>query len=113
MTASINTSGNATAVVGTAQTLATITAAGTYQLAVDVSNMAAGDVLVLNIYARVNASGAAISTSSPLAYPVTLSNAQVITLALSPPIMTPLGSLFELKQTAGTARTYQWAVWST
>ena len=110
MAASIAFSGNAAPVVGTILTLQDVTTAGTYALHVDLSNMAAGDVVTLRVRNRANASSGALGASTSVAYQTTFSNAQVLTLSVSPPILVPLGARFELLQSAGTARTFQWAV---
>ena len=98
-------SGNQTA-DGSEDTLASASAAsGTFVLRVDTSNMADGDVTELRAYSKANASG-----SEVLCWYVSIANAQGEVLKYSPPIPTAEDIKFTLKQTAGTNRTYQWAV---
>lgn len=98
-------SGNQTA-DGAEDTLASSSAAsGTYVLRVDTTNMADGDVLELRAYSKANG-----SASEVLAWYASIANAQSEILKYSPPIPTADDIKFTLKQTAGTNRTYQWAV---
>ena len=105
MTVSVAASGNQTA-DGLEDVLTTGTTAGTYVLAVNVTNMADGDVLELRIYGKANA-----SDSETLIYFASFNNAQTEDLKLSLPTPAPVEYKATLKQTAGTNRTYQWGWW--
>ena len=107
----VEDSNTQTAVVGTEHTLNTNSLAKPLTLAVNTVNMANGDVLELRIKTKV-LTGDAVG----LAYLATFANIQTEIIKLSRP--TPTGGLasatvFTLKQTAGTARNFPWAIWST
>lgn len=111
MTAAINTEGTASPTSGgSAVTLADVTTAGTYVLQVDLTNMAAGDYVIIRIRQRVNTSAGALGSTTTVAYQVAFANAQVALCAISPPILVPLGARFELEQPSGTSRTFPWAL---
>lgn len=106
-------SGTQTAVVGTEQTLLDVSTAGVYVLLVDKTNMAAGDVLELRVYVIILTGG-----TRKVAYFDRVVDAAVADdmIEISVPVpndLTDSGSVrFTLKQTLGTARTYQWKVLS-
>ncbi|MDH5452679.1 MAG: hypothetical protein OEX14_04925, partial [Paracoccaceae bacterium] len=52
MAASVNTSGSQTATLTTEHTLATVSTAGTFQLAVDAANLVNGETVTLRIYGK-------------------------------------------------------------
>ena len=107
MAVSENTGGTQTATVTTEHTLATITAAGTYQLAVETTNMVAGDALELRI--KVKARSASTSREVFYAsYSGAQGNDQV---KLSPPVPAPHEFIATLKQTTGTSRNFIWAIY--
>lgn len=96
---------------GTEQTIESpsITGAGSYVLAVDMVNLAAGDTVELRVKTKV------ISTSTlQLVYYATYSNAQTSLNTYSIPV--PIDGTvstqisFTLKQTAGTNRVFPWNV---
>jgi hypothetical protein len=103
-----NQSGSQTAVVGTEQQLGTtISAAGTYVLVVDASSMVNGDVIELRAKTKCKSGG-----TSRQAYSVTYAHAQTDANKYSVPIPVDVELLFTLKQTAGTARTFDWNILS-
>lgn len=110
MAVSINTSGSQTATIGTEATLATITAAGIYQLKVDLGNLAAGDILELRVYGKVRATDTERLMWGPVSYgPIVPSSL----IAVAPADVTAASYRCSLKQIAGTGRAFPWAVYST
>lgn len=107
MTVAINTESSQTATISTEHTLATITSAGTYVLAVDCANMVNGDVLELRVYTKLTA-----SDTSQLTYYAAYKHAQGALNKLSVPVPAPIEFKATLKQTAGTGRAFIWAVYS-
>ena len=99
------------AVVGTAETLLDVSAAGTYTLHVDTINMASGDILELRIYQMVLTGG-----TRRVAYYAQWAGAQPTDdlIKISVPIsneLTDSGALrFEINQKKGTARAFPWKV---
>jgi len=104
--AAVNTSGSQTAVIDTEHVLATVTAANTLQLIVDVANMVNGDELELRIYGKARTGDA-----ERQAYFATFANAQSNDLLESLPIVSPHHAKFTLTQTSGTGRAFPWAVY--
>lgn len=101
-----NTGGSQTAVIGTEHTLATITAAGTYQLLVSLRNLADGDELELRVKIKIR-TGEALEQVFRGVY----SHAQGDTLiAESPPQPAVVEFVATLKQTAGTGRDFVWSI---
>ena len=98
-------SGSQTCVIGTEEFLATGTASGTYVLSLEVVNMADGDVLEIRGYVKPGGSATARQLFS-----YSLSNGQSDDAHLSPPIPTEGYVQFSIKQTAGTARTFNWSI---
>jgi hypothetical protein len=103
MTESSN--GSQTATLDTEHTLDTQTSAGVYQLKVDLSNMADGDILELRVKTRARSADG----TDRLEYFATYANAQALPIATSIPV-TASRAVFTLKQTDGTGRTYTWSV---
>lgn len=99
------TSGTQSATVTTEHTLATVTDAGTYVLAVDVSNLANGDELELRAKEKV-LTGSTAAQSVYAAYAHAQTNSVVHLL----PVASPHEVAFTLKQTAGTGRSFDWSV---
>ena len=97
--------GSQTAVISTEHTLATITAAGSYVLGVDVSNMALGDKLTLRIKTKVRRVGTTRTT-----YIANYAHIQSTLNVLSIPIASPNEFVATLEQTAGTGRSYNWEI---
>jgi hypothetical protein len=108
MTVSENTGGSQTAVITTEHTLATISAAGTYQLVVELTNMANNDVLEL----RIKIKGRSASTSRVVFF-ATYAHAQGANtaVAISPPVPAPFEFVATLTQTAGTGRAFIWSIY--
>lgn len=99
--------GTQTATIGTLHTLATPTAGKTYVLHVDLTNLAAGDVLDIFVQTKV------LSTSTlKNMYSCTLAGPQADPYFMSVPIPSVNGVQFQLKQTAGTGRAFPWSVQS-
>lgn len=110
MAVSVNTSGSQTATISTEHTLATITAAGIYQLKVDLGNLAAGDTVELRVYGKVRSGDTERLEWGPVSYgPIVPS----MLIPVSPAIVTAVSFRATLKQVAGTGRTFPWAVYST
>lgn len=111
MAVTADATGTQTATITTEHTLRDVAAAGTYTLHVDLSAMAAGDVMELRIYQIVLTGG-----TRRVAYFQRFDGAQPTDnmIAISVPIsneLTDAGSLrFTLKQTFGTGRAYPWKV---
>ena len=99
------TSGTQTATIGTTHTLATPTAGKTYVLFIDLTNMTATDVLDIFLQAKV------LSTSTLRnVYSLTIAGVQSDPNFMSIPIPAVNGVQFQIKQTAGTGRSYDWSV---
>ena len=98
-------SGSATVVVGTEDTLASGTASGTYVLTLETINMADGDIVEVRGYDKPGG-----SSTSRLSFYYSLANAQSTPGHISPPILTEGYVAFSIKQTSGTARTFNWSV---
>lgn len=99
-------SGSQAATVGTLHTLGTEeTIDGYYQLVVDVSVLAAGDVLELSAELKVTSVGAARVCAI-----ASFRDVQTEAATFSVPIPNIYGLTFKLKQTAGTGRTFDWSI---
>lgn len=99
--------GTQVASVSTEHTLSTRTAARTYVLLVDLSNLAAGDTVEIRAKLKV-LSGSSVRQ----AYVETFTGEQVDDVFVSIPIPTAHSCSFTLKQTAGTGRSFDWGVLS-
>lgn len=99
-------SGTQACTVSTEHTLATIVAAGTYVLAVNLNPMAAGDVVEVRAYVKVLTG----SVERVLYYDV-WADAQPTDdkVKLLVPIPTVFSCKFTIKQTAGTGRSIEWS----
>lgn len=109
MAASVNTSGSQTAVISTQHVLATITAAGTYQLVVDMSAMAGGttpDELRVFLFGKARTGDAEVTEEV-----YHFVGAQSKPLWRSPPVWSPHYFKVAITQTAGTGRAFPWAVY--
>lgn len=102
MTVSLASSGNITT-DGTEQTLYSTTTAGTYQLAINLSNMASGDAVRIRIYGKANA-----SDTEAVIYDRSFSNAQGEALKISPPEPATHDWKATIQRTGGVDRSYQW-----
>lgn len=99
-------SGSQTAVIGTNHTLGVEeTTDAYYQLLVDVSAMANGDVLELSAELKVKTAGTARVVAL-----ATFRDVQTEAAAISIPIPNIYGLTFKLKQVAGTSRTFDWSI---
>lgn len=109
MAASVNTSGAQSVSIGVETTLATISAAGTYQLVVDLSvlsNGATPDLLEVRIYGKARS-----ADTERLEEMYVFVGAQSKPLWRSPPVWSPHHLRVSIEQTQGTARTYPWAIY--
>lgn len=100
-------SGTQTATIGTTHTLATPTAGKTYVLHLDLTNMAAGDFLEVYLSEKVLSGSTQKGVSQ-----ANFAGAQIEAVYMSIPIPSANGCQFQLKQTAGTGRAYDWSVQS-
>lgn len=110
MAVSVNTSGSQTAVIGTEHTLATVTAAGIYELYVDVAALVGGDIVELRAYGKARSTDTERLLYGPFSVGPIVPGQLLIP---SPAIISPHSCRFSLKQTAGTGRAFPWAVYST
>jgi len=100
------TSGTQTTVIDTLHTLATVTDAGVYVIALDLNDMVAGDIIELDVLVKVLTGGTArkyLPTAiyvAPLASPV----------VLSIPIPVLWSVIFKLQQTDGATSDIPWEV---
>lgn len=99
------TSGTQAATISTEHTLATISEAGTYVLAVDTGALALGDVLELRVKTKVRA-----GDTSRTAYFATFAHAQGDPNKYSIPIPITDEVVFTLKQVSGVGRSFPWNV---
>ena len=108
MTVNPTNTGTQATTVGTTHTLATPSTTGkTYVLYLDLTNLAAGDVLDVFLQSKV------LSTSSfKNVYSLTFAGPQSDPHFLSIPIASAYGVQFQIKQTAGSTRNIDWSVQS-
>lgn len=110
MAVSENAGGTQAATVTTEHTLVTITVAGTYQLVVNLTNLAEGatpDIVELKIYVKVRS-----GSSSAVAFEATYVGGQVDEIIkFSPPVPAPFEWKATLKQTQGTGRNFEWSAY--
>ena len=99
------TSGTQSATLDTEHTLATETSPNVYVLAVNLANMASGDVTILRIKTKVLSGG-----SHTLAFTATFAGAQTEDVVYSEPVPSVHSAQFTLEQTDGTGRNYEWSV---
>lgn len=106
MAVTSNQSGSQTATIGTEHSLgAAITAAGVYQLVVDTSALANGDVLELRVKTKAKA-----GSTSRVEEIITYVNAQTAQNKRSVPYPVDTEIAFTLTQTAGTGRAFDWNI---
>lgn len=99
--------GTQTATIDTEHTLATVTTAGSYELLVDLTNLAADDVVLLRAYVKVLTGGSyRLVDRAAFGGPVTPTNK----VARYYPIGVVYGVQYTLEQTDGTGRNFDWAV---
>ena len=77
---------------------------GVYQFFIDVSNLANGDTIEIQLLEKVLSSGTA-----RLVFEATVSNVQDEPIWASPSLVLLHGWTLQMRQTAGTARTYDWS----
>lgn len=109
MAVSVNTSGSQTCVISTEHTLATITAAGVYQIALDLANLADGttpDILTCKIYGKARSSD---TERLMEAYEFIGSIARALWLSI--PVVSPHHYKVTITQSQGTGRAIPWAVY--
>lgn len=106
--ATVQDSGSQTATLTSEHTLATVTAAGTYQLVVDVANLAAGETLWLRIYGKARSSDTERLLYSHRVKGETLVELLIASLA----VVSPHHSKFTLRQDGGTGRAFPWAIYA-
>jgi protein involved in polysaccharide export with SLBB domain len=82
------------------------TTAGHFQLVLDVTNLAPGDVLEVSVLEKTTASG----DTQRRVLIATLRNTQQDTLFVSPGLILLNGWQFGIKQTAGTGRVIPWSI---
>lgn len=99
------TSGTQSATLDTEHSLTTQTAAEVYVLAVNLTNMASGDITILRVKTKVLTGG-----SAALAFIETFSGAQTQKVAYSDPIPSAHSVECTLEQTDGTGRSYEWSL---
>lgn len=101
-----NQNGTQTATINTEHTLGSaITAAGTFLLSVNTSNMANGDMLEFRAKTKVLTDG-----SEAVYLLATYAHAQGDPVKMSIPIPSLYSLTFTLKQTAGTGRSFEWNI---
>lgn len=98
-------SGTQTAVIATTHSLASLTAAETYVLVVNLVNMASGDTVVLKAKAKVIGGG-----SSSVAFEQTFTGDQTEEIVYCEPVPSAHEVEFTLRQSAGTGRQFEWSV---
>jgi hypothetical protein len=108
MALTVTDSGTTAALTSSPTVLATKTTGKTWVLALDLNNMAAGDVITLEVLVKTltgsterllwSASWAHSQSGSP--------NVQ------TPPVPAPYSAKFQIKQPTGTGRTVDWALMS-
>lgn len=101
----LTASGTQTAVVNTEHTLTTQTNNRFYSAYIDLTNMAAADVVEVRVSVIVKAAGSAI-----LYYLGTFSGVQPNPLLYVASLPSDISWKITLKQTAGTARTYDYRI---
>jgi hypothetical protein len=109
MAASVNTSGSQTTTIAVEHTLATITAAGTYQLVVDLAAMLGGttpDVVRIYVYGKARS-----ADTERIEEVYSFVGLQAKPLWRSPPVWSPHHIRFSLNQEQGTSRAFPWAVY--
>lgn len=108
MTTAVVSSNSQTATISTEHTLDTITSAGVFVLAVDLSALAAGDVVELRVYGKARSTDTERLVHRGTYGPLPLA----IPLVMSVPIVSPHHFKSTLLQSAGTGRAFPWAIYS-
>lgn len=114
MAVSVEASGTQTAVIGTEHTLRDVNTVGTFQFEVDMSALAATEVVELRVFAIMLAGGTRrLASPGMKTFTGALADPNPITYVFDPISndLTDAGSLrFTLKQTSGTGRAFPWKV---
>lgn len=109
MSLTITASGTQAATIGTEHTLSTLTGPKTFTLHVDANAMTHGsgtaDELELRIKTKVLSGG-----TERVTYYALITGAQDIPIKISLPVPVPQTATVTLKQTAGTGRSFPWAI---
>lgn len=112
MAVTILASGSQTATVNTEHVLntAATTAAGIYQLKVDLGALVAADIVELRLYGKVRSTDTERLLWGPASYgPIVPS----VLIAVSPADICAASWKATLKQVSGTGRAFPWAIYST
>ena len=106
-------SGTQTAIVGTEHTLEDIASASTIVATFNLKNMVTGDTVELRVYNKT-LTGDTITAGSTttLAYLATYAHVQGEPVVATVPVTVGYAAKVTLKQTAGTARNFDWNVLS-
>lgn len=102
----VNAAGTQVAVVGTEHTLYT-SEPGVFELHVDTTAMNNGDVLEIAIKSKYASTGTYVQTH----YAV-FAHVQSDPGKVSVPVIVPYAATFHIKQTAGSARSFDWCITS-
>lgn len=108
-TPTVNTSGSQTCTISTEHTLATLTSAGVYQLALDLNAIVGGstpDILEVRVYGKARSSDTERRMDLH-----TFVGTQSDPLVLCKPIISPHHYKVTITQTQGTGRAVPWAVY--
>lgn len=97
--------GSQLTVIDTEHTLATVTTAGNYVLYVDTNVLALGDELILRVKLKVRSTG-----TTRLLFEGTYKNVVGAPIIQAIPASVVNEAVFTLEQTAGSVRTFDWAV---
>ena len=111
MAVAVNTSGSQTCTISTEHTLATVTTAGVFQLALDMNALADGatpDILTVKIYGKARS-----SDTERLMESWEFIGAQGKPLWRSNPELSPHHYKATITQGQGTGRDIPWAIYST
>lgn len=108
MAASVVSDGSQTATLSTEHALYDSTIAGTFQLAVDTTNLTSTEIVELRVYTKIRTSGGTYRQAGA----VTVYAGDTSPASISPPLLCPNGVKYTLKQIGGTGRAFDWAVWS-
>jgi|SRR6476469_9630921 len=102
----LSSSGTQTAVIGTEHTLFSTATSKYFTGYIDLTNVVAGDTVEIRVSVIAKTAGSYI-----LYFLATYSGAQSNPLVYLPPLPSDIGYKVTLKQTVGTARTYDWRVY--
>lgn len=113
MAVTVAASGTQSATVSTEHTLSAQTSAAVYVLQVNLKNMAAADVVELRIYSKtLTGDTITVGNTGTLLYLATVAGVVDAPVLASVPVVAGYAATFTLKQTAGTGRSFTWAVLS-